>query len=57
MKVYDEANDLTTRVPVQQCGFKSVVGTIWPMAAEDGGNSAEQFYGSTFSCDEQSHTQ
>jgi hypothetical protein len=42
VEVYDEANGLTTRV--QQCGFKSVVGTIWSMAAEDGGNSAEQHF-------------
>ena len=37
---------------VQYCGFRSVVGTMWAMADEDGGDLAEHFYNSMFSSDE-----
>ena len=37
---------------VQHCGFRSVVGTMWAMADEDGAPVAESFYGSIFSSDD-----
>jgi len=37
---------------VQYCGFRSVVGTMWAMADEDGGDLAKHFYNSMFSGDE-----
>ena len=37
---------------VQYCGFRSVVGTMWAMADQDGGDLANRFYSSMFSCDE-----
>ena len=37
---------------VQYCGFRSVVGTMWAMADQDGGDLAKQFYDSMFSSDE-----
>ena len=36
----------------QYCGFRSVVGTMWAMADEDGGDLATHFYKSIFSSDE-----
>ena len=37
---------------VQYCGFRSVVGTMWAMADQDGGDLATHFYKSMFSSDE-----
>ena len=37
---------------VQYCGFRSVVGTMWAMADQDGGDLAKKFYNSMFSSDE-----
>jgi CHAT domain-containing protein len=37
---------------VQYGGFKSVVGTMWAMADQDGGDLAKYFYNSMFSSDE-----
>ena len=37
---------------VQYCGFRSVVGTMWAMADEDGGDLTELFYTSMFSSGE-----
>jgi len=37
---------------VQYCGFRSVVGTMWAMADQDGGDLAKHFYNSMFSSDE-----
>ena len=37
---------------VQYCGFRSVVGTMWAMADQDGGDLAELFYKSMFSTDQ-----
>jgi len=37
---------------VQYCGFRSVVGTMWAMADQDGGDLAEHFYKSMFSADQ-----
>ena len=34
---------------VQYCGFRSVVGTMWAMADEDGGDLAKNFYRALFS--------
>ena len=34
---------------VQYCGFRSVVGTMWAMADEDGGDLARHFYKTLFS--------
>ena len=34
---------------VQYCGFRSVVGTMWAMADEDGRDLAEYFYKALFS--------
>jgi len=33
---------------VQYCGFRSVVGTMWAMADQDGGDLAKHFYNSMF---------
>ena len=33
---------------MQFCGFRSVVGTLWPMKDEDGPNVALEFYGYMF---------
>ncbi|KAI9441135.1 CHAT domain-containing protein, partial [Lactarius psammicola] len=38
---------------VQYCGFRSVVGTMWAMANEDGSDLAKQFYKSMFPRGEQ----
>jgi len=37
---------------VQFCGFRSVVGTMWAMADQDGGDLATHFYNFMFSSDE-----
>jgi CHAT domain-containing protein len=37
---------------VQYCGFRSVVGTMWAMADQDGSDLAEHFYKSMFSTDQ-----
>ena len=37
---------------VQYCGFRSVVGTMWAMADQDGSDLAEYFYKSMFSADQ-----
>ena len=37
---------------VQYCGFRSVVGTMWAMADQDGADLAEHFYKSMFSADQ-----
>ena len=37
---------------VQYCGFRSVVGTMWAMADQDGGDLAKHFYNSMFLSDE-----
>ena len=47
----DEALHLVAAM--QYCGFRSVVGTIWAMADEDGRDLAENFYKSVFSNREQ----
>ncbi|KAH9970377.1 CHAT domain-containing protein [Lactifluus volemus] len=48
--ISDEALHLTAAV--QYCGFRSVVGTMWAMADEDGQDLAEDFYKSILSSDE-----
>jgi len=48
--IADEGLHLTAAV--QYCGFRSVVGTMWAMADEDGGDLAKQFYNLMFSSDE-----
>jgi len=48
--IADEGLHLTAAV--QYCGFRSVVGTMWAMADQDGGDLAELFYGSMFSTDQ-----
>jgi len=45
----DEGLHLTAAV--QYCGFRSVVGTMWAMADQDGSDLAERFYKSIFSSD------
>jgi len=45
--IADEGLHLTAAV--QYCGFRSVVGTMWAMADEDGGDLTELFYTSMFS--------
>ena len=47
----DEALHLAAAM--QYCGFRSVVGTMWAMADEDGRDLAENFYKSVFSGGEQ----
>ena len=37
---------------VQYCGFRSVVGTMWAMADQDGGDLTKHFYDSMFSSDD-----
>ena len=44
--IEDEALHLTAAV--QYCGFRSVVGTMWAMADNDGKDLVEDFYRSTF---------
>ena len=46
----DEGLHLTAAV--QYCGFRSVVGTMWAMADQDGSDLAEHFYQSMFSTDQ-----
>jgi len=48
--IADEGLHLTAAV--QYCGFWSVVGTMWAMADQDGGDLAKRFYNSMFSSDE-----
>ena len=48
--IADEGLHLTAAV--QYCGFRSVVGTMWAMADQDGGDLAEHFYESMFSADQ-----
>jgi len=48
--IADEGLHLTAAV--QYCGFRSVVGTMWAMADQDGGDLATHFYNSMFSSDE-----
>jgi len=48
--IADEGLHLTAAV--QYCGFRSVVGTMWAMADQDGGDLAKRFYNSIFSSDE-----
>ena len=48
--IADEGLHLTAAV--QYCGFRSVVGTMWAMADQDGGDLAELFYESMFSTDQ-----
>ncbi|KAH9970416.1 CHAT domain-containing protein [Lactifluus volemus] len=48
--ISDEALHLTAAM--QYCGFRSVVGTMWAMADEDGQYLAEDFYKSILSSDE-----
>ena len=45
--IADEGLHLTAAV--QYCGFRSVVGTMWAMADEDGGDLTKLFYTSMFS--------
>ena len=45
--IADEGLHLTAAV--QYCGFRSVVGTMWAMADQDGGDLAKHFYDSMFS--------
>ena len=47
--IADEGLHLTAAF--QYCGFRSVVGTMWAMADQDGSDLAELFYGSLFSTD------
>ena len=47
--ISDEGLHLTAAV--QYCGFRSVVGTMWAMADQDGSDLAERFYKSIFSSD------
>jgi CHAT domain-containing protein len=48
--ISDEALHLTAAM--QYCGFRSVVGTMWAMADQDGQYLAEDFYKSILSNDE-----
>jgi len=48
--IADEGLHLTAAV--QYCGFRSVVGTMWAMADQDGGDLTELFYTSMFSSGE-----
>ena len=48
--IADEGLHLTAAV--QYCGFRSVVGTMWAMADQDGSDLAEHFYKSMFSTDQ-----
>ncbi|KAH9957187.1 hypothetical protein BGW80DRAFT_1257411, partial [Lactifluus volemus] len=48
--IADEALHLTAAM--QYCGFRSVVGTMWAMADQDGQYLAEDFYKSILSSDE-----
>ena len=48
--IADEGLHLTAAV--QYCGFRSVVGTMWAMADQDGGDLATHFYNLMFSSDE-----
>jgi len=48
--IADEVLHLTAAV--QYCGFRSVVGTMWSMADDVGGDLANHFYNSIFSSDE-----
>jgi len=48
--IADEGLHLTAAV--QYCGFRSVVGTMWAMADQDGGDLAKHFYNSMFSSGE-----
>jgi len=48
--IADEGLHLTAAV--QYCGFRSVVGTMWAMADQDGGDLAKHFYNSMFSSNE-----
>ena len=48
--IADEGLHLTAAV--QYCGFRSVVGTMWAMADQDGGDLATHFYNAMFSSDE-----
>jgi len=48
--IADEGLHLTAAV--QYCGFRSVVGTMWAMADQDGSDLAELFYKSMFSTDQ-----
>jgi len=48
--IADEGLHLTAAV--QYCGFRSVVGTMWAMADQDGSDLAERFYKSMFSTDQ-----
>jgi CHAT domain-containing protein len=47
-----EDESLHLAAAVQYCGFRSVVGTMWAMADMDGQGLVEDFYKSTFSCEE-----
>jgi len=48
--IADEGLHLTAAV--QYCGFRSVVGTMWAMADQDGSDLADLFYKSMFSTDQ-----
>jgi len=48
--IADEGLHLTAAV--QYCGFRSVVGTMWAMADQDGSDLAKRFYKSMFSTDQ-----
>jgi len=48
--IADEGLHLTAAA--QYCGFRSVVGTMWAMADQDGGDLAKHFYNLMFSSDE-----
>jgi len=48
--IADEGLHLTAAA--QFCGFRSVVGTMWGLADQDGGDLATHFYKSMFSSDE-----
>ena len=48
--IADEGLHLTAAA--QYCGFRSVVGTMWAMADQDGGDLATHFYNLMFSSDE-----
>ena len=47
-----EDESLHLSAAVQYCGFRSVVGTMWAMADMDGQGLVEDFYKSTFLCEE-----
>ena len=47
-----EDESLHLAAAVQYCGFRSVVGTMWAMADMDGQGLVEDFYKSTFACEE-----